>query len=59
VPHHHDLRRETWEREDGRRPRMNLKEILNRPDLAKKAAGFMIATRILGQYGAVKENEIQ
>jgi hypothetical protein len=57
CPTHHNLRKETWEKEDRRRPIMDLKEVLNTPNLSKKAARFMIATR-LGQYGAVKENEI-
>jgi hypothetical protein len=43
---------------DGRRKRMDLKEILNMPSKAKKAARFMILTRLLGQYGAVSEDEI-
>ena len=37
---------------------MNLKKILNMPRLAKKAACFMILTRLLRQFGAVSENEI-
>ena len=53
-----DLRRDIWEREDGRRGRMNLREILNTPGQAKKAARFIILTRLLGQYGAVPENAI-
>ena len=38
--------------------RMDLKKILNMPKLAKKAARFIILTRLLGQYGAISENEI-
>jgi len=37
---------------------MDLKEILNTPPLAKKAACFMILTRLLGLYGAISENMI-
>jgi hypothetical protein len=58
CPRFNDLRRKTWEREDGRRERMDLKEILNKPKLAKKAARFMILTRLLGQYGAISEKNI-
>lgn len=61
CPRFCDLRREIWEGNDGRRERMDssdLEEILNTPRLAKKAARFMILTRLLGQYGAVSENEI-
>ena len=53
-----DLRRDIWEREDGRRGRIDLREILNTPGQAKKAACFMILTRLLGQYGAASENTI-
>jgi hypothetical protein len=57
CPRFNDLRRKIWEREDGRRERTDLKEILNTPKLAKKAARFMILTRLLGQYGAISEND--
>jgi hypothetical protein len=50
------LRGKIWET-DGR-GRMDLREILNTPGLAKKAAKFMILTRLLGQYGAITENKI-
>lgn len=53
-----DLRMEIWKRRDGRRERMDLREILNKPEQAKKAARFMILTRLFGQYGAILENEI-
>jgi ribonuclease HI len=53
-----DLRTEIWKQRDGRRERMDLREILNKPEQAKKAARFMILTRLLGQYGAILENEI-
>jgi hypothetical protein len=59
CPLFNELRRETWEGEDGRRERLDLKKILNTPSKAKKAARFMILTRLLGQYGAVSENEIR
>jgi len=49
---------EIWKRRDGRRERMDLREILNKPEQAKKAARFMILTRLFGQYGAILENEI-
>lgn len=53
-----DLRREIWEGENGRRTRMDLGKALNTPNKARKAARFMILTRLLRQYGAVTENLI-
>ena len=44
-----DLRKEIWEEGEGTRPRIDLKEILNTPKLAKKVARFMILTRLLRQ----------
>jgi len=38
--------------------RTDLKEILNTPKLARKAASFMIRTKLLGQFGAVLEDDI-
>ena len=58
CPKFADLRKEIWEGDGGRRPRMDLKEILNTPQLAKKAARFMILTRLFRQYGAISENMI-
>lgn len=46
-----DLREEVWERTD-------LREILNTPRLAKKAARFMILMRLFGQYGVISQIEI-
>jgi hypothetical protein len=43
-----DLRTEIWKQRDGRRERMDLREILNKPEQAEKAARFMILTRLLG-----------
>jgi hypothetical protein len=37
---------------------MDLKEILNTPKLARKAARFMILTRLLRQYGVISEDMI-
>jgi hypothetical protein len=50
-PQKEDMRR------DGGMRSMDLREILNKPEQAKKAARFMILTRLLGQYGAISENE--
>jgi hypothetical protein len=44
-----DLRREIWEGSNGRRTRMDLREILNTPNKAKKVARFTILTRLLRQ----------
>jgi hypothetical protein len=35
----------------------NLRTILNMPKLAIRAAKFMLRTRLLGQFGAVNEEE--
>lgn len=59
CPRFNDLRAEIWENSDGRRERLDLKEILTTPKLARKAARFMILTRLLGQYGAIPEDEIR
>jgi hypothetical protein len=53
-----DLRKEIWEGGNGRRTRIDLREILNTPNKAKKAARFMILTRLLRQDGAITENTI-
>ena len=53
-----DLRREIWERDNGRRERTDLRDILNTPGQAKKAARFMMLTRLLGQYGAILEEAL-
>ncbi|EDN04466.1 predicted protein [Histoplasma mississippiense (nom. inval.)] len=59
CPRFNNLRAETWENGEGRRDRFDLKEILTTPKLAKKAARFMILTRLLGQYGAITEDKIR
>jgi hypothetical protein len=59
CPRFNDLRGETWESNDGRRERLDLKEVQTTPKLAKKAAKFMILTRLLWQYGAISEDEIR
>jgi hypothetical protein len=48
-----------WESDDGWRPRRDLKEMLNTPNMTKKAARFVIATGPLGPMGAITEKEIQ
>ncbi|EDN05278.1 predicted protein [Histoplasma mississippiense (nom. inval.)] len=53
CPRFNSLRAATWKDGDGRRERLDLREILTKPKLAKKAARFMILTRLLGQYGAI------
>lgn len=59
CPKHKNLREAIWTDGDGRRrERWDLEEILNTPAQAKKAARFMILTRLLGQYGAVSKDEI-
>jgi hypothetical protein len=57
CPMFNDLRREVWNEGTTRPARMGLREILNTPKLARKAASFMIQTRLLGQFGAVLQNE--
>ncbi|EDN04892.1 predicted protein [Histoplasma mississippiense (nom. inval.)] len=59
CPRFNNLRTETWENGEGRGERLDLKEILTTPKLAKKAARFMILTRLLGQYGAITEDKIR
>ncbi|EDN02399.1 predicted protein [Histoplasma mississippiense (nom. inval.)] len=59
CPKFNNLRAETWEDTEGRRERLDLKEILTTPKLAKKAARFMILTRLLGQYGEITEDKIR
>ena len=58
CPMFNDLRREVWNKGTTRPARMDLREILNTPKLARKVASFMIQTRLLGQFGAVLQNEI-
>ncbi len=36
----------------------DLREILDTPKWARKAASFMIRTELLGQYGAISENDM-
>lgn len=45
-----ELRREVW----GERRPDDLKKILNKPELAQKAAKFMVQTGLLGQFRAVQ-----
>jgi len=59
CPRHTVLRRRIWGEVPGRRIEgKDLKEILNTPAQATKAAKFMILTRLLGQFGAVSKDEI-
>jgi hypothetical protein len=53
CPTFKDLKEKTMDK-----GRTDLKEILNTPRLARKAASFMIRTKLLGQFGAVPENDI-
>jgi hypothetical protein len=53
-----DLRTRTWTKEDRIRARRDLREILSKPALARRAAKFMISTGLLGQFGAVLTDEI-
>ncbi|OJD11709.1 hypothetical protein ACJ73_09489 [Blastomyces percursus] len=48
-PLFNDLRREIWQGEGARQERMDMKELLNVPAKARKAAHFMIQTRLLSQ----------
>jgi hypothetical protein len=58
CPVHATLRREHLTQQGGRRRNLDLREILNTPAQAKKAAQFMILTRLLGQYGAISEDAL-
>jgi hypothetical protein len=52
-----DLRVEIWGEGRTGKGGMDLKEVLNTPKLARKAASFIIRTRLLGQFGAITEDD--
>ena len=59
CPRHINLRREIWKDESKwRREVWDLKQILNTPTLAVKAATFIVLTRLHGQFEAVSKNDI-